>query len=58
MGDAADILTRFAFEARKRLDEALAAHEAYPDPRVEREQRRWDRWYRVYCEANGYAPVQ
>ena len=58
MGDAADILTRFAFEARKRLDAALAAHETYPDPRVEREQRRWDRWYRVYCEANGYAPVQ
>ncbi len=58
MGDAADILTRFAFEARKRLDAALAAHRVYPDARVEREWRRWDRWYRIYCEANGYVPLQ
>jgi hypothetical protein len=53
-----DLVARFAREARKRLDEALVAHEVYPDARVEREWRRWDRWYRIYCAANGFVPVQ
>jgi len=58
MGEAADIVARFAFEARKRLDAALAAHDVYPDPRVERELRRWQRWYLIYCAANGFVPVR
>lgn len=66
------IIDHFAKEAFRRLNEAVetrvqnircsetAEAEALAklDARVERERRRWQRWYRIYCAAHNITPVQ
>jgi hypothetical protein len=66
------IVDHFAKEAFRRLNEAVEARvqniqcfeTAEPqalsklDTRVERERRRCQRWYRIYCAAHNMPPVQ